>query len=146
MICTVIFCLVFTAPAKWRIELRAKIGQYRNRYFIIWINFELGNLYALCDFLILITRVVIVFENFSLWEHSLLSLPCMWILFLTPHVDIEAKCWHKNTYAQNNFLAKISTLSNIEYLVSFRDSLQVTSHFITLSLSGNLSFLVNENL
>ena len=31
MICTVIFCLVFTAPAKWRIELRAKIGQYRNR-------------------------------------------------------------------------------------------------------------------
>ena len=33
MICTVIFCLVFTAPAKWRIELRAKIGQYRNRCF-----------------------------------------------------------------------------------------------------------------
>ena len=28
-----IFCLVFTAPAKWRIELRAKIGQYRNRCF-----------------------------------------------------------------------------------------------------------------
>ena len=37
MICTVIFCLVFTAPAKWRIELRAKIGQYRNRCFK-WIN------------------------------------------------------------------------------------------------------------
>ena len=34
MICTVIFCLVFTAPAKWRIELRAKIGQYRNRCFV----------------------------------------------------------------------------------------------------------------
>ena len=33
MICTVIFCLVFTAPAKWRVELRAKIGQYRNRCF-----------------------------------------------------------------------------------------------------------------
>ena len=31
MICTVIFCLVFTAPAKRRVELRAKIGQYRNR-------------------------------------------------------------------------------------------------------------------
>ena len=34
MICTAIFCLVFTAPAKWRIELRAKIGQYRNRCFV----------------------------------------------------------------------------------------------------------------
>ena len=33
MICTVIFCLVFTAPAKWRVELRAKIYQYRNRCF-----------------------------------------------------------------------------------------------------------------
>ena len=33
MICTVIFCLVFTAPAKWRVELRAKIGQYRYRCF-----------------------------------------------------------------------------------------------------------------
>ena len=33
MICTVIFCLVFTALAKWRVELRAKIGQYRNRCF-----------------------------------------------------------------------------------------------------------------
>ena len=31
MICTVIFCLVFTAPAKWRVELRAKICQDRNR-------------------------------------------------------------------------------------------------------------------
>ena len=28
-----IFCLVFTAPAKWRVELRAKIGHYRNRCF-----------------------------------------------------------------------------------------------------------------
>ena len=27
------FCLVFTAPAKWRVELRVKIGQYRNRCF-----------------------------------------------------------------------------------------------------------------
>ena len=27
------FCLSFTAPAKWRIELWAKIGQYRNRCF-----------------------------------------------------------------------------------------------------------------
>ena len=25
------FCLVFTAQAKWSVELRAKIGQYRNR-------------------------------------------------------------------------------------------------------------------
>ena len=31
MICTVIFGMVFTAPAKWRVELRAKTGQYRNR-------------------------------------------------------------------------------------------------------------------
>ena len=31
LILTVIFCLVFTAPAKWRVELRAKIGHYRNR-------------------------------------------------------------------------------------------------------------------
>ena len=34
LICVVIFCLVFTASAKWRVELRAKIGQYRNRSFI----------------------------------------------------------------------------------------------------------------
>ena len=25
------FCLAFTASAKWRVELRAKIGHYRNR-------------------------------------------------------------------------------------------------------------------
>ena len=31
LILTVIFCLVFTAPANWRVELRAKIGHYRNR-------------------------------------------------------------------------------------------------------------------
>ena len=30
LILTVIFCLVFTAPANWRVELRAKIGHYRN--------------------------------------------------------------------------------------------------------------------
>ena len=34
LIWTVIFCLVFTAPAKWRVELRAKISLYRNRCFI----------------------------------------------------------------------------------------------------------------
>ena len=28
---TIIFCLVFTALEKWRVELRAKTGQYRNR-------------------------------------------------------------------------------------------------------------------
>ena len=33
LIWTVIFCLAFTAPAKWRVELRAKIGHYRNRCF-----------------------------------------------------------------------------------------------------------------
>ena len=33
LICTVIFCLVLTASAKWRVELRAKIGHYRNRCF-----------------------------------------------------------------------------------------------------------------
>ena len=31
LIWTVIFCLVFTAPEKWRVELRAKTGHYRNR-------------------------------------------------------------------------------------------------------------------
>ena len=36
LILTVIFCLVFTAPAKWRVELRAKIGHYRNRCFKIF--------------------------------------------------------------------------------------------------------------
>ena len=35
LICTVIFCLVFTASAKWRVELRAKIGHYRNRCFVL---------------------------------------------------------------------------------------------------------------
>ena len=38
LIWTVNFCLVFTAPAKWRVELRAKIGQYSNRCFA---SFEL---------------------------------------------------------------------------------------------------------
>ena len=31
-----IFCLVFTASAKGRVELRAKNGQYRNRCFNTW--------------------------------------------------------------------------------------------------------------
>ena len=31
------FCLVFTAPAKWRVELRAKIGHYRNRCLTTYI-------------------------------------------------------------------------------------------------------------
>ena len=31
LIWTVIFYLVFTAPAKWRVELRANIGHYHNR-------------------------------------------------------------------------------------------------------------------
>ena len=43
LIWTVIFCLAFTAPAKWRVELWAKIGHYRNRCFIslhplLWMN------------------------------------------------------------------------------------------------------------
>ena len=33
LMCTVIVCLVFTASAKWRVELRAKIGLYRNICF-----------------------------------------------------------------------------------------------------------------
>ena len=33
LICFVIICLVFTAPAKWRVGLRAKIGHYRNSFF-----------------------------------------------------------------------------------------------------------------
>ena len=28
------FCLMFTAPEKWRVDLRAKTGHYRNRFFI----------------------------------------------------------------------------------------------------------------
>ena len=32
---TVISCLVFTVPEKWRMELRAKTGHYRNRCFTI---------------------------------------------------------------------------------------------------------------
>ena len=31
LICTAIFVLVFTASPKWKVELRAKIGHYRNR-------------------------------------------------------------------------------------------------------------------
>ena len=34
LIWTVISCLVFTAPEKWRMELWAKTGHYRNRCFI----------------------------------------------------------------------------------------------------------------
>ena len=33
LLLTVILCFVFTAPANWRVELRAKIGHYRNRCF-----------------------------------------------------------------------------------------------------------------
>ena len=33
LIRTVISCLVFTAPEKWRVELRAKTGHYRTRCF-----------------------------------------------------------------------------------------------------------------
>ena len=38
LICTVIFCLVFTAPEKWRVELRAKNGHYRKRSFAHWLD------------------------------------------------------------------------------------------------------------
>ena len=38
LIWTVIFCLVFTAPEKWRVELRAKTGHYRNRCFEIFFS------------------------------------------------------------------------------------------------------------
>ena len=43
LIWTVISCLVFTAPEKWRVELRAKTGHYRNRCFsrITYISSEL---------------------------------------------------------------------------------------------------------
>ena len=34
LICTVIFCLVFTVPAKWRVNLWSKIGHYRNRFLL----------------------------------------------------------------------------------------------------------------
>ena len=33
------FCLVFTASPKWRVELRAKIGHYRNRCFLHFLRF-----------------------------------------------------------------------------------------------------------
>ena len=32
LICMVIFCLVFTAQAKWGVDLRAKIGHYRSTF------------------------------------------------------------------------------------------------------------------
>ena len=41
------FCLVFTAPAKWRIELRAKLGQYRNRCFCIVVDDDLITIFAM---------------------------------------------------------------------------------------------------
>ena len=40
LIWTVTFCLVFTVTAKWRVELRAKIGQYRNRC-LVWLYRQL---------------------------------------------------------------------------------------------------------
>ena len=47
LICTVIFCLVFTASAKWRVELRAKIGQYRNRCFNTWYIYNVNMLFKI---------------------------------------------------------------------------------------------------
>ena len=39
------FCLVFTAPEKWRVELRAKTGHYRNRCLLkLNLNAGLENL------------------------------------------------------------------------------------------------------
>ena len=38
LIYTIIFCLVFTAPEKWRVELRAKTGHYRNRCLLNGYN------------------------------------------------------------------------------------------------------------
>ena len=46
LIWTVLFCLVYTAPAKCRVELRAKIGLYRNRCFLD-LNCD-WRLYSLC--------------------------------------------------------------------------------------------------
>ena len=51
LILTVIFCLVFTAPAKWRVKLRAKIGQYRNRCFYkpTLVDFKIGDFKSIVD-------------------------------------------------------------------------------------------------
>ena len=48
VICTVIFCLVFTVRTKWRVEIRAKIGPYRNRFFIFYCLFFLLTTEASC--------------------------------------------------------------------------------------------------
>ena len=78
MICTVIFCLVFTAPAKWRIELRAKIGQYRNRCFVRQSEFVL----------IIIENCIYIKvfnENFHL-KHLLMQLMRLPYMLL-PHIS-----------------------------------------------------------
>ena len=39
------FCLVFTPPAKWRVDLRAKVGHYRNRFFVVFMSVTAVALY-----------------------------------------------------------------------------------------------------
>ena len=82
------FCLVFTASAKWRLELRAKIGQYRNRCFL-W--FFLHVLYIYKELSILIS-----FNRVSLFSHISKS-PATIVYPCYSHT------FHKNSHLENCF-------------------------------------------
>ena len=69
LIWTVIFCLVFTAPEKWRVELRAKTGHYRNRCWFQIMQWFLG-----CIFIFHSMLVGWYFGNIASWKQETTSL------------------------------------------------------------------------
>ena len=62
LIWTVIFCLVFTAPEKWKVELRAKTAHYRNRCFDILTRMTA----------VLVTQLTSLYENHMIinWKYD----------------------------------------------------------------------------
>ena len=78
--CTVIFWLVFTAPAKLEVELRAKIGHYRNRSLVMSL------IELLVYPLILQSNIIIKLQTVILYLY--LCDTCITI-------DIQFKLWKK---------------------------------------------------
>ena len=115
LIWTVIFCLVFTAPEKWRVELRAKTGHYRNRCLIRNKSLFLWYLFT---FNVVITHEIITFQDICIDEipKYFTSIKCTFyaalrneekrqfsfslrnkmsrVTYLVKHEDIPRDPWH----------------------------------------------------
>ena len=112
LIWTVISCLVFTAPEKWRMELRAKTGHYRNRCFYIIFVYLLSDIRlspSVIQLRLITTRpswqyktersfeqgpkiqgTCLIFMAPKLWHYH----GCMWRVCQTVGKERRRRSWH----------------------------------------------------